>query len=661
MFYLKLFGAPSLESEAGPLSAAALQRRRLALLALLAVSRDRTMARDKLATFLFPESDSEKAHHALTDAVHSLRKALGKDAIVNVADALRLNEELVTSDVAEFERRLAASAPDEAIELYAGPFMDGFFVPDARELDEWMEAERARLQRSFGRALEEVALARQQQDDAKGALVVWQRLSALDPYNSRVALSLMRALADAGDRAGAIQQARLHTTLLREELGIEPDPEMSALVEQIRTQPAKRTGEAPAFAPVEAVPPIEAVSPIEAVPPGETTPPAPLPTAGTLAASPRRRVVPMLLVLVVVISVGVVIALTRDQPSRAGGADNAPRRHTIPDDVYTDFTRAKYHYQRVTEADLDTAIALLESVVARQPNFAEGHAQLALAYIYLYSTSRPDPRLERDAFVAAERALSLNPNIVEAYVVRGKILWTPFGGYAHAEAVNEYKHALALDPRHGEALFQIAQVYNHTGQLDASITLARKAMSFAPTDPRPRTALSQALIYGGNPAEALRVMSGMPSNYNFELMGYQIAWAQLLLGQTSEARATIRNRLRVSNDVAGNLVSLEAMIDAKLQDTASALARIRQAAQRERGSIRFHHTAYNIGASYALLGQADSALKWLRLTADEGFPCYPLYAYDPHLALLRNTPAFRKLLAELRGRQARYRKEFELD
>src|SRR6185503_3377239 len=42
----------------------------------------------------------------------------------------------------------------------------------------------------------------------------------------------------AGNRAGAIQQARIHATLMREEFAAEPDPAIAALADRLRLQPS---------------------------------------------------------------------------------------------------------------------------------------------------------------------------------------------------------------------------------------------------------------------------------------------------------------------------------------------------------------------------------------------------------------------------------------
>lgn len=234
MYTLRLLGTASIETAHGPVSGRAAQGRRLALLALLALARGRPLTRDKLIALLWPEASPDRARPQLSDALYVVRSGLGEDVVRAVGDGLTLNPDTISSDVARFERLLEEGRPEEAVALYAGPLLDGFHVPDSAEFESWLEGERAQLDRQYAQALERLA------EDAgtpDAALGWWRRRAAHDPYNGRVALGLMRALDAAGDRAGALQHARIHATLLREEFGTEPSAEVAAFVEQLRLEP----------------------------------------------------------------------------------------------------------------------------------------------------------------------------------------------------------------------------------------------------------------------------------------------------------------------------------------------------------------------------------------------------------------------------------------
>lgn len=238
MLLLRLLGGVSLEDESEPLRGRAVQRRRLALLVVVALEHPRAVSRDKLIAWLWPEHDTERARHLLRDSLYLLRSAVGEDALPSTGDELRLNAERLRCDVWEFEEALAQKRESAAIDLYAGPLLDGFHVDQAPELEQWIDAQRQRLARAYASALEQSAENATARLDHRVAVERWRRLAGADPYNARVTLRLMQALEAAGDRAGALQQARVHAALLEQEFDAEPDPEIEALAESLRTTPA---------------------------------------------------------------------------------------------------------------------------------------------------------------------------------------------------------------------------------------------------------------------------------------------------------------------------------------------------------------------------------------------------------------------------------------
>ena len=62
----------------------------------------------------------------------------------------------------------------------------------------------------------------------------------------------------------------------------------------------------------------------------------------------------------------------------------------------------------------------------------------------------------------------------------------------------------------------------------------------------------------------------------------------------------------------------------------------------------FHHLTYHVARVYALGGNAEEAMKWLRITAREGFPGYTLFARDSFLDRIRDDPDFSQFLAEIK-------------
>jgi DNA-binding SARP family transcriptional activator/tetratricopeptide (TPR) repeat protein len=237
MFFLHFLGGAGVQGSDGPVAGRATQRRRLALLSLLALAPGRALSREKLIGYLWPEHTTEQARRLLTVSVYEIRRALGEQALLTRGDELVLDP-AVGVDVVEFREAVEAGHWDRAVTRYRGPFLDGFYVADALEFERWAEVEREHLARQFREALERWAEQRRDGGDARGAVEAWRRLAAEDPFNGRVAVGLMGALDAAGDHVGAIRHARVHAKLLCEELGVEPDAEVEALAERLRREPA---------------------------------------------------------------------------------------------------------------------------------------------------------------------------------------------------------------------------------------------------------------------------------------------------------------------------------------------------------------------------------------------------------------------------------------
>ena len=209
------------------------QRRRLALLVLIATGRATGVSRDKLVLLLNPDSPTESARHALHQLLYYVRQQAGEDVLLGT-DPLRLNPDVLTCDVVDFERAMDAGAFAEAAALYRGPFLDGFHLGDSPEFEELAASERTRLAARHMEALARLAGAAEAAGDIPAALVAWRRLAILDPLDGRIAASLMRALAGSGDRHGAIRHAEIHESLVRAELGADVDAEVAELAMRLR-------------------------------------------------------------------------------------------------------------------------------------------------------------------------------------------------------------------------------------------------------------------------------------------------------------------------------------------------------------------------------------------------------------------------------------------
>lgn len=237
-FELRAFGGAVLAGPDGPVQGRAAHRRRLALLAILAAASGRTLGRERILGYLWPDQPSDAGRHQLSEALYVLRKAVGEGAFVTAGDEVGINPAVIAADVARFREAVGAGRFGEAVELYRGPFLDGFYVADAPEFERWVEEERSALAEAFADAVQSLAERCEAGSDWRGAAGWWRRLAAHDPYSSRVALRLMSALAAADERAAALKHAAAHAAFLREELGVDPDAAVAELAERLAAETA---------------------------------------------------------------------------------------------------------------------------------------------------------------------------------------------------------------------------------------------------------------------------------------------------------------------------------------------------------------------------------------------------------------------------------------
>jgi TolB-like protein/DNA-binding SARP family transcriptional activator/tetratricopeptide (TPR) repeat protein len=209
------------------------QRRRLAVLAVLAAAGDRGRSRDQLLGLFWPDVDQSRARHSLEQLLYAIRTSIGADVFIGV-NPLRLNAAVIRSDIDEFHAALERGEVERAAGLYGGRFLDGFYLTDSSEFEQWMEAERGRIERKYIDALERLA---RDSDDRKdyARSVTWRRkLTEADPLSSKHAIGLIRALANAGDTSAALQFAEKYEADVARELGTGVGREVAEAVAQVR-------------------------------------------------------------------------------------------------------------------------------------------------------------------------------------------------------------------------------------------------------------------------------------------------------------------------------------------------------------------------------------------------------------------------------------------
>jgi DNA-binding SARP family transcriptional activator len=213
-----------------------LWRKNLALLVYLARSPRRSRSREHLMGLLWGDKPESAARHSLNEAMRVLRQLVGESSLETVAGTISLAAEAVRLDVEELDRHISDSDWCAAAQLATGEFMEGFAVEEASGFEDWLTTERAAWRSRSVEALVHCAEAILASGQAREAVALARRASALDPRSEIAARMLIRGLVLAGERAAAIECYQSLVKRLAEESHLEPDPETVALIERVRRQ-----------------------------------------------------------------------------------------------------------------------------------------------------------------------------------------------------------------------------------------------------------------------------------------------------------------------------------------------------------------------------------------------------------------------------------------
>jgi adenylate cyclase len=145
--------------------------------------------------------------------------------------------------------------------------------------------------------------------------------------------------------------------------------------------------------------------------------------------------------------------------------------------AYERFIRGRDLYHQRTPEKLESAIALFDEAIARDPNFALAHAWRAMSHMIAvlnYGGARSRAEAARSS---AERALRLQPDLVDAHRAHAMVL-TAAGRMDEAAAA--YERALALNPNDFAAMVNIATIVSRRGEVDRAIEWARRSIRHEP-------------------------------------------------------------------------------------------------------------------------------------------------------------------------------------
>ena len=310
------------------------------------------------------------------------------------------------------------------------------------------------------------------------------------------------------------------------------------------------------------------------------------------------------------------------------------KRQTRNSEAYQLYLKGRFHWNKRTNADFETAVSYFQRAIAIDPGYALAYAGLADCYILLGVYEQLPIR---EAYplgkAAALKAIQLDDQLGEPHASLGRGIiahdwdweaarreferalqlapdyamghyWYSYYFFATRrmdEAAREMKRAIELDPLSVNINAELGRLFLYQRQYDAAVEQERKTLQMDPNFGVARQLLGSALIQQGKYAEAIEAGIGTSTVY-----GFVQARAQLKLGNRQAAQKMAADML--------------------------ALAKTR------------HVTPYRIALVYIGLEDTDRAFEWLEKAFADRSMRPDFMPYDPIYDGLRADPRFADLL-----------------
>lgn len=209
----------------------------LALLSLLILHYPKSMQRDKLITYLWPDSSEESGKYNLRFNLWKINSSIGKDQNGNKflyvgRNDCRINQNYkYECDILNIKKKVpyqmaSISELENMRSILNGDFMEGFYFKNCNEYNEMIIAERNYYENQKIKILFRLIELYQKQRNFFLCEKIIKEFIILEPYDEEIALKIMEIYEENGKRSSAILFYKEFQKKLMISLGIQPSREL---------------------------------------------------------------------------------------------------------------------------------------------------------------------------------------------------------------------------------------------------------------------------------------------------------------------------------------------------------------------------------------------------------------------------------------------------
>jgi serine/threonine protein kinase/Tfp pilus assembly protein PilF len=278
--------------------------------------------------------------------------------------------------------------------------------------------------------------------------------------------------------------------------------------------------------------------------------------------------------------------------------------------AYEFYLRGRQFFHQLRRKSLEHARQMFNRAIEIDPDYALAHAGVAdcCSLLYTYFDARESNL--RQADLASQKALELEPTLAEAHVARAIATWL---NKRNEEAEEHFETAMKLDPKLFEAPYFYGRALKSQGRFAEAVKLFERAATIRPEDFQAASMQASSLESLGMHAESQAV--------------------------DRRVLKLIEDRLALNPDDA-RACNLAATTYSKLGESEPALEFARRSLEIDPDDPMI---LYNVACTYSMLGKADDALSCLERSIDRGFGHREWIDHDSDFNSIRDLPRFKAI------------------
>ena len=314
-------------------------------------------------------------------------------------------------------------------------------------------------------------------------------------------------------------------------------------------------------------------------------------------------------------------------------------------EAYELYLKGRYSWNKRTHADIAAAISYFSQAIAIDPRYALAYSGLADAYAVFPGYGGTPSEDYPKSNAAARKALELDPKLAHPHAVLGSNEMDYDWDFPGGEA--EFKKALELDPNDATAHQLYAMAIGQLGGREQeALAEINRAHQLEPQSLIISKSVASVLMMAGKYDEAIAVCEKLVhDNPAVAIAHFCLAnayWGKRMYPQVIEEEKAYSRLSGDQNEIEFASALEQGFRSGGWKRTLTKGIEARQA-QRKAG----YSSAYEIGATYAELGEKDQAFRWFEIAYQERDRLLLNLKTDYGLDLVRSDPRFAELVRKV--------------